>query len=224
MRRFLPVLTLLGCGLTVVGLASRGSAFVATIYQCVGADGRTVFQDKPCRPGQNQHALDLPDVPTGSPPPAAAAPAPATPDDATPSPAAPATPAAPLPAMYTCQRATDGKTYLSDNGNPAPYQAPYGMLGDDRASLSEAYGANRGGAGISAPEANRGKINSDMVANYYVWVQDQCRPLDPDETCRALQDAYDENEHKLRNAFKSQQPPLLRREAQLHAQLASCGG
>jgi hypothetical protein len=223
MRRLLPVLILLGCGLAAVGPGHGGFAFAATVYQCTGADGRKVFQDKPCRADQHQQVLDVPNVAAGSPPPAAAAPVPAAPDYAPP-PAAPAAPTTALPLMYTCQRATDGKAYLSDNGNPAAYQVPYGMLDDDQASLAESYGADRGGAGISAPEANRGKVNSDMVANYYVWVQDACRPLDQDETCQALPDAYDDNEHKLRNAFKSQQPPLLRREAQLQAQLANCGG
>jgi hypothetical protein len=124
--------------------------------------------------------------------------------------------------MYACVRATDGKTYLSDHGDPAPYQAPYGVVGAGQLPLSEVYGADRGGAGISAPEANRGRVSPGLVANNYVWVQDQCRELDVEETCQALQDAYDQNEQKLRNAFKSQRPPLERREAQLQAQLANC--
>ena len=132
-------------------------------------------------------------------------------------------PAAPLPVMYTCTRATDGKTYLSQNGNPAPYQAPYGVLGAEQQPLSETYGADRGAAGISAPEANRGRVTSGMVADNYVWVQDQCRELDAGETCQALQQAYDENEHQLHNAFASQRAPLEKREAQVQAQLASCG-
>lgn len=125
--------------------------------------------------------------------------------------------------MYACTRATDGKTYLSQNGNPAPYQAPYSVLGAEPQPLSEVYGADRGAAGISAPEANRGRVTSGMVAGNYVWVQDRCQELDVAETCHALQQAYDENEHQLHNAFKSQRPPLEKREAQLQAQLASCG-
>ena len=141
-----------------------------------------------------------------------------------PSPAPPpdTPPATPLPVMYTCIRATDGKSYLSQNGNPPPYQAPYGVLGVGQRSLAGVYGPDRGAAGISAPEANRGRVTSGMVANNYVWVQDECRPLDAAETCQALQQAYDENERQLRNAFKSQRPPLEQREAQLQAQLASC--
>ncbi|MEI7035509.1 DUF4124 domain-containing protein [Fulvimonas yonginensis] len=223
MNRRLTIVLLLGlatCGL----LAPTAPAAATAVYACTGADGRTVFQDKPCRRDQHQRVLDLPDAPVASPPPAAAATpaAPAAPE-APQVPPAPAPPTAPLPVLYTCVRATDGTTYLSGNGAPPPYQAPYGVLGAEQLPLSEVYGPDRGGAGISAPEANRGRVTSGMVADNYVWVQDSCRELGIEETCRALRDAYDENERKLRNAFRSQRPPLERREAQLQAQLASCG-
>lgn len=221
MRRCLPLLAS-GLGLLAGGLAWHGSATATTIYECTAADGRVIYQDTPCRPGQQQRTMQVADAPS-SPPPAATPPAPETPADAAPPPPAPG-PAAPLPVMYACVRATDGKTYLSDNGNPAPYQAPYGVLGAEQLPLSDVYGPDRGGAGISAPEANRGRVTSGLVANHYVWVQDQCRELDVEETCQALQDAYDRNEHQLDNAFKSQRPPLEKREAQLQAQLAGCGG
>lgn len=215
-------LVLLAC-LAALALAGSGRAPATTVYQCVGADGRPVFQDKPCRADQRQRVVELPDVPSmtpAAPRPAASAPSPGVEPAPAPPPDIP--PAAPLPVMYTCTRATDGKTYLSQNGNPPPYQAPYGVLGAAQQPLSDVYGADRGAAGISAPEANRGRVTSGMVANNYVWVQDACRPLDAAETCQALQQAYDENEHQLRNAFKSQRPPLEKREAQLQAQLASC--
>jgi hypothetical protein len=221
MHRLLPISALLGLGLLAGGLAWRGNAAATTIYECVGTDGRVIYQDTPCRPGQRQRTMQVADAPAT--PPAAAPPAPEAPAGPASPPPEPK-PAAPLPVMYACVRATDGKTYLSDNGNPPPYQAPYGVLGAEQLPLSEVYGPDRGGAGISAPEANRGRVTSGMVANDYVWVQDQCRELDPAETCQALQDAYDENEHKLDNAFKSQRPPLEKREAQLRAQLANCGG
>jgi hypothetical protein len=88
--------------------------------------------------------------------------------------------------------------------------------------VGSVYG--RGGAGASAPELNRGKVSSTLVANNYVWVQDQCRELSPQETCDALQDAYDKNEHQLKQAFKSEQAPFEKREAELQAQLAGCPG
>jgi hypothetical protein len=218
-RPSLPFLS--GCLLLAVGSAARPSS-ATQVYECVGADGRKVYQDTPCRPGQRQQSLQVPDVPSIRP--SALAPAaPASTPSSLPMSQAEPVPGAPLPVMYTCVRATDGKTYLSANGNPAPYQAPYGMLGAEQQPLAEVYGPDRGAAGNSAPESNRGRITRGLVADNYVWVQDQCRRLDPGETCQALQDAYAENAHKLRNAFQSQRPPLEKRDAELRAQLASCG-
>lgn len=217
------LIILLACGWS----AGMPPAAATTIYECVGADGRTVFQDKPCGRDQRQQVRIVSDAPAAAPAPSApAAPPAAPPADEPPAPAPPAAPpepATPLPVMYACVRATDGKTYLSATGDPAPYMAPYGVLGAEQQPLSEVYGPERGGAGISAPEANRGRANADLVANNYVWVQDQCRELDPQETCQALQQAAEENQHALRNAFESQRPPLERRAAELQAQLAHCG-
>ena len=123
--------------------------------------------------------------------------------------------------MYACVRATDGKTYTSNNGEPQQYQVPYGILGAGQLPLSQVYGGP-GAAGASAPELNRGRVTPGLVANHYVWVQDQCRELTRAETCRALRDAYDENADKLRRAFKSDQPPLEQREQELRAQLRNC--
>jgi hypothetical protein len=215
-----PLSILLGLGLLFAGLAWCGNAAATTIYECTTADGRVIYQDTPCGAGQQQRTMQVADAPA-APRPAAPPTSGAPPEPAAPPPAR--APSAPLPLMYTCVRATDGKTYLSDNGNPPPYQAPYGVLGAEQLPLSEVYGPDRGAAGISAPEANRGRVTSGMVADDYVWVQDQCREMDVEETCQALQDAYDQNEHKLGNAFKSQRPPLEKREAQLQAQLTNCG-
>ena len=215
-----PLPVLLGLGLLATGLAWCSRAAATTIYECTTTDGRVIYQDTPCGAGQQQRTMQVADAPTAPRPPAAPAP------EAPPRPAAPPPargPSAPLPVMYACVRATDGKTYLSDNGNPPPYQAPYGVLGAEQLPLSEVYGPDRGAAGISAPEANRGRVSSGLVANNYVWVQDQCRELDVEETCQALRDAYEQNEHKLDNAFRSQRPPLEKREGQLQAQLTNCG-
>ncbi|UGB38343.1 DUF4124 domain-containing protein [Frateuria soli] len=218
-RPTLPVL--LGFGLLAAAPAwSGGNAAATTIYECTTTDGRVIYQDTPCGAGQQQRTMQVADAPAAPPPAAPPAPTP-PPEPAAPPPAR--GPSLPLPVMYACVRATDGKTYLSDNGDPPPYQAPYGVLGVGQQPLSEVYGPDRGAAGMSAPEANRGRVTSGLVANNYVWVQDQCRELDAAETCQALRDAYEENEHELRNAFKSQRPPLERREAQLQAQLANCG-
>lgn len=222
MRRSI-LLALVAVTAATAALPGSRVAVATTVFKCLGADGRASYQDKPCPRSQQEQAIDLPDAPSVSPSPMASAPAPPASAFA-PTPPKPARAVAPLPVMYTCTRATDGKRYLSSDGNPAPYLAPYGMLGSDALPLSEVYGPTHGAAGISAPEANRGRVTAGLVASNYVSVQDRCRALSAEETCQALQQAYDANERKLRNAFKSQRPPLEKREAELHAQLGSCPG
>jgi hypothetical protein len=206
------------CLLALLLLLSLPAA-AGTAYQCTDAGGKVSFQDKPCSTGQRQQVLQLDDSQPYTPP---AAPStdtgafePVTP------PPPPLPPSSPLPIMFACVRATDGSTYTSDNGDPQPYQVPYGILGASQLPLSQVYGG-RGAAGASAPELNRGRITPGLVANNYVWVQDQCRDLTRAETCHALRDAYDKNADKLRRAFKSDQPPLERREQELLAQLRNC--
>lgn len=198
-------------------------AMAGAAYKCTAANGAVVYQDTTCAKGQRQEQLDLPQD---------LGPAPAAPtssaDPGTPTTAQPVTPrspapAAPLPAMFVCMKATDGKSYLSENGDPQPYLVPFGILGAAPQPLSQVYGPG-GGGGASAPELNRGKTHPNLVGNNFVWVQDQCRPMSYSETCSALRDAYDDVENKLRRAFKSDQPPLEKREAQLLGQLKSCNG
>lgn len=194
-------------------LSVAPAAAGTTVYKCTGHDGKVSYQGMPCSAMQRQKTLTLSDrQPTP-------APAPAAPVADTPAPAIaappppPSRPAAPLPLMYRCVRATDGTTYLS-SGQPAPYLAPLGMLGIVPTSLAQTYsGANHMG---------HGKVTAGLVANNYTWVQDRCRELSPSETCQALHDDWDANEDKLRRAFKSDQPPLLKREAELRAQLTNC--
>ncbi|BDU18766.1 DUF4124 domain-containing protein [Dyella sp. GSA-30] len=197
-------------------------AMAGAAYKCTAANGAVIYQDAPCAKGQRQEMLDLPQDLGPAPAPAstsdASTQAPATPPAPRPSP-----PATPLPAMFVCLKATDGKSYISENGDPQPYLVPFGILGAAPRSLSQVYGPG-GGGGASAPELNRGKTNPNLVGNNFVWVQDQCRPLSFSETCNALRDAYDDVEHKLQRAFKSDQPPLEKREAQLLSQLAQCNG
>jgi hypothetical protein len=198
-----------------------GHALAGTAYQCTATNGKVTYQDKPCSGNQRQQVLQLDDsTPLVSPPP----PPPPVTTEAVPEPPPPAeavSPAVPLPVMYACVRATDGKTYLSENGQPEPYQVPFGILGAGSLPLSQVYGPPNS-AGASAPELNRGRVSPNLVGNYFVWVQDQCHELTPSETCHALRDAYDENATKLRRAFKSDQPPLEKREHELLAQLQNC--
>ncbi|QEE23598.1 DUF4124 domain-containing protein [Rhodanobacter glycinis] len=196
-------------------LSVAPAAAGTTVYKCTGHDGKVSYQGTPCSATQRQKTLTLSDrQPTPAPAPAAPVadtPAPVPAIAAPPPP--PSRPAAPLPLMYRCVRATDGTTYLS-SGQPAPYLAPLGMLGIVPTSLAQTYsGANHMG---------HGKVTAGLVANNYTWVQDRCRELSPSETCQALHDDWDANEDKLRRAFKSDQPPLLKREAELRAQLTNC--
>lgn len=193
-------------------------AAAGTAYQCTDASGRQSFQDHPCGNGQRQQVLQLDDSQPYTPPPAPAADAPVF---ETVSPPPTPVPASPPPTLYGCVRATDGKPYTSTDGNPQPYQAPYGMLGASQLPLSQVYGGPNA-AGASAPELNRGRVTAGLIANHYVWVQDQCRELTRAETCRALRDQYEDNAAKLRRAFKSEQPPLEQRDQELRAQLGGC--
>lgn len=187
-----------------------------TVYRCVGADAAVAYQDQPCAAGQKASTVHLPDSAPSAPVPPlpsmpAAAPAP-------PPPAAP--PPAPLPQLYACYRATDGKRYVSADGNPPPYEAPLGVLGAISMPLARAYGP--GGAGISAPGVGPKPHVTSRIAGYYTQVQDRCEPLPRAEICRRVQQQYDEVEHKLRNAFQDAKPALEAEEAHLRSQLRGC--
>jgi hypothetical protein len=187
-----------------------GVAQATDVFKCT-ASGQVTYQQAPCPRGVAQEHIALADSEPGAP-----APPPLLPD-APPAPVAPPPPAAtfePVPVMYGCVKATDNKPYLSDNGSPPPYQVPYGMVADGGSLMNQASG--------TAPEFNRGKVTAGLVANNYVWVQDRCRALSPQETCEALQGELDKNDKLLRNAFKSQQAPFEARDKQLRAQLQSC--
>lgn len=198
------------------------TAAQTTVYQCTAADGTVSFQDAPCPRRQHQRTLQMQTPP---PPPAVAASAPIAP---APAPAATAPPVAddasrqrmPPPQLYQCQRATDGKTYVSRNGQPGAYLVPSGILSYAQ-PLADAYGG-RGGGGASAPELNRGRVTPGMIGGTYVWVQDQCRPMTFGEICAHLQKAYDENDAKLRNAFRSDRGPFEQREKQLRSEMEAC--
>lgn len=185
-----------------------------TVYRCTGAHGEASYQSTPCPGAQRQRQIILaePPAPSSPPPPPASAPAISTPTTVV---TAPPPPAAPIPVLYQCVRATDGKSYLSRNGAPPGYYAPLGIVGVPT-SLAQQYNA--------ANHMGREPPNAAMVSGYYTFVQDRCRELDAEETCAALRKDWSENEHRLGRAFKSDQPPLLRREAELRAQLQGCGG
>lgn len=193
-------------------LSVAPAATASTVYKCTGHDGQVSYQGTPCPATQRQQTLQLPDRQPAMPAPAPAA-ATVAASPAPPAGVAAPSPSVPLPTMYRCVRATDGKTYLS-HGQPAPYLAPLGMLGVLPSSLAQTYsGANHMG---------HGKVTAGLVANHYTWVQDACRELSPQETCQALHEAWDDNEGKLRRAFQDDKPPLKRRQAELREQLSHC--
>lgn len=205
------------CLLALLSLASL-PVVAGTAYQCTDANGKQSFQDKPCSSRQRQQVLQLDDSQPVTPPVPAQEPAAAEPV-APPPPSPP--PVVELRPVFACVRATDGKPYTSDNGDPQPYQVPFGMLGAASLPLSQAYGGPNA-AGASAPELNRVHATAGLIANNYVWVQDQCRELTRAETCSFLRDALDDNAEKQRRAFKSDQPPLEQREKALREQLRGC--
>jgi hypothetical protein len=194
-------------------------AAAGTVYKCTGRDGHVAYQGTPCASVQRQQVLQLSDRQPMPPPTERTS----TRDDtamAQPEPPAqpplPLVPATPPPPLYRCVRATDGKRYLSSNGQPPPYLAPLGLLGVEPSSLADTYsGANHMG---------KGTVTANLVARHYTWVQDRCRELPPHQACQALQQAWDENEASLRRAFHDDEPPLQQRRAELRQQLAHCPG
>jgi Domain of unknown function (DUF4124) len=206
--------------LAALVLATPGGASAETVYKCV-AGGQTIYQQTPCAKSQRQETIQLQD---SAPANGEVAPMPGAPQREAPTAYAPPPPRPlqPLPRMFGCVRATDGKSYTSADGNPQPYLAPLGVLGVAGGSLSDTYG-NPNAAVASAPELNRGKGNVGAIAtSNYVWVQDQCRELSPAETCQALQADADATQRQIRNAFKSDRAPLDAKDAQLRDQLQSC--
>jgi hypothetical protein len=197
----------------------RVPATADTVYKCSDGHGHVSYQKQRCASAMKQEALQVSN--------AVAAPAPMPPTPGTTVPAVdkpapePSAPRVRLTKMYQCMHAVDGGLYVSSNGHPRPFLAPLGMLGALPNSLSDAYG-QPGGAGISAPEATRGRVSSSLVAGSYTQIQDQCRPMSVPEICDWLRDQNEANERKLQRAFKSDQPPLLRRETELRAQLTRC--
>jgi hypothetical protein len=188
------------------------SATADTVYKCSDGHGHMSFQEQRCASAMKQEALLLSNAVAA---PALMPPTPATPAPAVGEPAPePSAPRVRLTQMYQCMHAADGGLYVSSNGHPRPFLAPLGMLGALPNSLSDAYG-RPGGAGISAPEANRGRVSSSQVAGSYTQVQDQCGPMSVPEICDWLRDQNEANERKLQRAFKSDQPPLLSRETEL---------
>ena len=189
------------------------------VFRCVDARGRLAFQDTPCPRGSVQKILDLPTPGPAQPAP----PLPATPRTSRtppPAPTAAAVPGLPLPALYRCTNASNGKTYLSTVGDPQPYLAPLGVLGMPQLPLARAYGP--GGIGVSAPGAGSPANVASPIAGYYTWVQDRCVPLPRSEVCADLRHRLDALEGRISRTFQFDRPPLQAEARTLRAQLQSC--
>jgi len=210
--------------LATLALLASGVTPAETVYKCL-AGSQVIYQQTPCAKTQRQQTIQLAD-----PAPAATRSAPPSVDPApngetaqAPDAAPHTMPDAPPPRLYGCIRATDGTPYTRPDGNTEPYLAPSGVVGDFGGTLGEAY-SGRNAAIASAPELNRGKGSVGVLTNAnYIWVQDTCRRLSVAETCRVLRDEADASRKALRNAFKSDRPPLEAKDAALARQVAGCG-
>lgn len=193
----------------------------AQVYRCTAATGGVSYQDHACSSGQKQTVIDVPShAPPGYvPPPASTAPDVAVNGALPPRVSAPPAPP-PLPVMYECVGAVNGKQYLTSSP-PPPYLAPLGVMGYPPQSLSQAYGAP-GGAGMSAPELSKPRIGGPRIAAGMTEVQDYCLPATQAQVCGYVQREYDDNHRRLRMAMPHEQPPLEQREQQLSAELKNC--
>jgi hypothetical protein len=193
----------------------------AQVYRCTARNGSVAYQDRPCAPGEQQKVIEVPGhAPAGYvPPPAATAATAATTASATPPPAY-VPPPTPLPTMYTCIGAVNGKQYLTSSP-PPPYLAPLGVMGYPPQSLSHAYGA-RGGAGVSAPELSRPRVGGSPAATGMTEVQDYCVPATRAKVCGFVENEYEQNDRKLRMAMPHEQPPYEQREHELQGELRNC--
>lgn len=192
----------------------------AQVYRCTAPNGSVSYQDRACARGQKQAVLDLPShAPPGYvPPPAASVPEAAA--TALPPPVYVPPAPSPLPVMYACVGAVNGKQYLT-RSPPPPYLAPLGVMGYPPQSLSQAYGTP-GGAGMSAPELSKPRVGGPRIATGMTEVQDYCLPATQAQVCGYVQHEYDDNHRKLRMAMPHEQPPLEQREQALQDQLRNC--
>lgn len=193
----------------------------AQVFKCTATNGSVSYQDSACMPGQKQKVIDMPgNAPPGYVPPPAATIAAAGTDERPPAPPAYISPPAPLPSMYMCVGAVNGKQYLT-RSPPPPYLAPLGVMGYPPQSLSHAYGS-RGGAGVSGPELSRTRVGGPPAAAGMTEVQDECLPATRAQVCNVVRDEYERNHRRFRMAMPHEQPPLEQREQALQDQLRNC--
>ncbi len=194
-------------------------ASAGPVYRCTGPQGRLAFQDRPCPGDAQQTLLKLPPPPPTRPTPQLAPPAHQPSTNTTAQPGA-ATSATPLPKLYRCRGAVNGKTYVSDTPNPPAYRAPLGVLGIPQMPLSRVYGP--GGAGISAPGVGRAAHVASPLAGYYTWVRDRCRPMPRAALCKRLDQQLTKIDNTLREPYPPRRQQLEQRATTLREQLRNC--
>jgi len=203
------------------GLASHGTA--ATAYKCIGAKGAISFQDQPCRAGEKQATLSLPDsepaatATTDAPPP----PPTRMPPREPPTPAPP--PQNPAPTFYICARA-DGSRYMSETGQGGSSAVPTSITGVAGQSLADAYGGPNG-IGVSAPglrQIPHKPAASVPFGGTYMWIDDQCHFAQPAEACGYLRSELDKVNAKLPHSFSDEEPQLKQQQSDIRERMRGC--
>ena len=216
----------LSAALFVTLLAIGSAAHAATAYKCVDAKGAISFQDRPCRSGEKQQSIRLPDSapsaeapPTETPPPTA----PPQPQPVPPIPAPAQAPQIPPPAFYLCTRA-DGSTYLSEDGQGSSMAVPLGVMGIPNRSLADAY-SGPNSIGVSAPGMRnipRVPARSVPFGGGYTWIYDECHFAEPPEACGYLRAQLNDVGEKLRRALSDTTPQLKQQQAELRERMRGC--
>ena len=198
-------------------------AAAGDMYKCTDAQGSIAFQDHPCPAGAKETELHMA-TPALAPAADATSSAAMAPPPPAPQPAAaPPPPRQPLPPLWLCTNAEDGKQYISRDGVTQQRLVPLGVMGYPGKSLASAYGP--GGIGVSAPGMRQIPIDTSpqaAVAGDYITIQDQCEQATREQTCTYLRQQYDQVHEKLRGAFKDEQSVLQPQADELDAQLDGC--
>lgn len=216
----------LRAALVVIALVIGSVAHAATAYKCIDARGAIAFQDQPCRTGQKQQSIRLPDsappaetIAAEAPPPSAMPP----PQPVPPIPAPPPTAQIPPPAFYLCTRA-DGSTYMSEDGQGSSMAVPLGVMGIPNRSLADAY-SGPNSIGVSAPGLRKipnVPAGSVPFGGMYTWIYDECHFAQPREACSYLRTQLDDVSVKLRRAFSDEAPQLEQQQSTLRESMRGC--
>jgi len=206
----------------LLGMTAHSALAATAAYKCVGPRGAISFQDHPCRSGDKQDAIKLPDSDPSATAPAPDAVIPDTPAPDT-NPPVQTPPPIPPPAFYLCTR-QDGSRYTSDTGQGNSTAAPLGVRGVPDRSLADAY-SGPNSIGVSAPGLRKiphVPASKAPLAGAYEWVDDECHFAAPREACKYLQDELDGVSAKLRRAFSDTEAQLKQQQNALAQRMRGC--